>query len=99
MTTNDLPLLRQAIRDLHGCDSIHAESVPVKETFEGQTVWEGVVEVFDLQGHPTGTRAYAWSHALEGTERRRYVAVLHEKGPVDSPEAAVWAAIMLEHRD
>ena len=28
-----------------------AQSVPVRETFEGKTVWEGVVHVFDLTGH------------------------------------------------
>ena len=90
--------LRVAIRDLHSCDSTHAYSVPVKETFEGQTVWEGVVEVFALQGHPTATRAYAWSHAVDGSERRRYVAVLHQ-GPVDSPQAAVRAAVVQEQRE
>lgn len=89
--------LRQAILDLHGSASTHVESVPVTQTFEGQTVWQGVVEVFDLVGHPTATRAYAWSHSIEGTERRRYVAVLHE-GPVDSPEATVRAAVVQEHR-
>ena len=82
----------------HGCDSTHAKSVPVKETFEGQTAWEGIVEVFDLEGHPTATRCYAWSHALEGTEIRRYVAVLHH-GPIDSPENAVRAAVVAEVRD
>ena len=33
--------------------------------------------VFDLHGHPTALRCYAWSHAVEGSEKRRYVAVLH----------------------
>ena len=92
-----IELLQQAIRDLHGCDSTHAYSVPVKETFEGQTVWEGVVEVFALQSHSTATRAYAWSHAIDDSEKRRYVAVLHQ-GPVNSPEAAVRAAIVQERR-
>jgi hypothetical protein len=50
--------------------------------------------VFDLIGHPTATRAYAWSHATEGT-RRRFVAVLHS-GPIDSPQNAVKAAIVSE---
>ena len=46
--------LREVIRRLHGADAAHVESVPVKETFKGKTVWEGVVEVFDLHGHPHG---------------------------------------------
>ncbi len=52
-------------------------AVSVRETFLGRVVWEGVVSVFDLAGHPRVTRAYAWSHALDGSERRRFVAVLH----------------------
>ena len=90
--------LRGAIRDLHGCDSTWAESVPVTETFQGQTVWQGVVEVFDLHGHPTATRCYAWSHTVDDSEKRRDVAVLHQE-PVDSPEAAVRAAIVQEQRE
>jgi len=35
------------IRKLHGAESAHVETVPVVETFQGQTVWEGEVEVFD----------------------------------------------------
>jgi hypothetical protein len=89
--------LRQAILDLHGCDSTWVESVVVTETFQGETVWDGTVEVFDLHGHPTASRCYAWSHAVDGSEKRRYVAVLHQ-GPVDSPEAAVRAAIVQEQR-
>jgi hypothetical protein len=43
--------LKDAIRATHGCESVHTESIPVKEVFEGQTAWEGTVEVFDLVGH------------------------------------------------
>ena len=71
--------LTLAIRDLHGCDSTWVESVPVTETFQGQTVWDGTVEVFVLRGHPTATRCYAWSHAVDGSEKRRYVAVLQPR--------------------
>ena len=34
------------------------------------------VHVFDLAGHPTATRAYAWSSPIEGSTKRRFVAVL-----------------------
>lgn len=89
--------LQEAIRNLHGCESAWLESVPVKEVFMDQPVWEGEVQVFELQGHPTATRCYAWSHAVEGSERRRFVAVLHQ-GPVDSPQKAVQAAVVDEWR-
>jgi hypothetical protein len=71
--------------------------VPVRETFKGKPVWEGVVHVFDLTGHPTATRAYAWSSPIEGSSKRRFFAVLHQP-PVDSPQAAVRAAIVAEQR-
>jgi hypothetical protein len=51
--------LRAVIRRFHGTEATHVESVPVKETFQGKTVWEGIVEVFELHGHPKATHAYA----------------------------------------
>lgn len=89
-------MLARAISDLHGCEARFVESVPVKETFQGAIVWEGVVQVFELT-HPTATRAYAWSHAIVGSDRRRVVAVLGVP-PVDSPGAAVRASIVRDSR-
>ena len=43
------------------------------------------------------SRCYAWSHAVDEGDKRRYVAVLHE-GQVDSPQAAVRAALVQEQR-
>jgi hypothetical protein len=91
--------LRTVIRRLHGVESTHVESVTIKETFQGKTVWEGVVEVFDLIGHPTATRLYAWAHATDDPEHhRRHVTVLHSH-PIQSARDAVRAAIAQEFRD
>lgn len=89
--------LKDAIRRLPGVEATHVESVTVKETFEGKTVWEGVVEVFELHGHPKATRAYAWSHDTDDA-KKRHVAVLH-RGPVTSKLSAVRAAIVQEFRN
>jgi hypothetical protein len=89
--------LRQAVESQHGGTATLAQSVPVKETHAGVVVWEGVVDVFDLEGHPTASRAYAWSSPIEGSEKRRFFAVLHQ-GPVKSPLDAVRAAIVAEQR-
>src|SRR5690349_19321894 len=89
--------LKEAIENMHGGTATLAQSIPVPETFEGKTVWEGVAHVFDLAGHPTATRAYAWSSPIEGSTKRRFFAVLHQP-PVDSPQAAIRAAINAEHR-
>ena len=88
--------LRAVIGKLHGCDSKHVESVPVHEVFQGKTAWRGVVEVFDLIGHPKSKRCYAWSH-LDGArdEKTKYVAVLGVP-PIDTPQKAVQASIVSE---
>lgn len=91
--------LGDVIRRLHGVDAKHIESVPVKETFRGRTVWEGVVEVFDLIDHPTAFRVYAWSHTTDDPRNpRRWVTVLHTH-PIKSAEDAVRAAIAQEFRN
>jgi hypothetical protein len=84
------------IRKLHGVESRHVESVSIKEEFQGKTVWEGVVEVFELIGHPKASRLYAWSHDANGA-KKRHVTVLH-LAPIDSPEAAVRAEIVRDYR-
>src|ERR1700687_2284442 len=93
----EIDQLKEAIEHIHGGSSQLAQSVPVRETFEGKTVWEGVVHVFDLTGHPTATRAYAWSSPIEGSTKRRFFAVLHT-ARINSPLEAVRAAIVAEHK-
>jgi len=85
--------LSAVIGKLHGCGSKYVESVPVHEVFRGKTAWQGVVEVFDLVGHPKAKRCYGWAH-LDGKmdEKTRYITVL-EIPPVESPQTAVRAAI------
>jgi hypothetical protein len=95
--TDDNAQLREAVERMHGGSAQLAQSVPVRETFDGKTVWEGVVHVFDLTGHPTAIRAYAWSSPIEGSTKRRFFAVLHQP-PVDNPQAAVRAAIIAEDK-
>src|SRR5438105_2333617 len=88
--------LQKAIEGLHRCSARLVRSVPVKETHDGDAVWDGVVHVFDLEGHPTAARLYAWSSPIEGTpDQRRFFAVLHQP-PVTSPAAAVRASIAAE---
>jgi hypothetical protein len=91
--------LRDVIRKLHGVDSTHRASVPVKEVFNGKTMWEGIVEVFDLHGHDKANTAYAWSHVTDDPANpKRHVTVLHIP-PAVSPETAVRAAIVQEFRN
>ena len=86
---NDIPesIFRDAIRSTHGAAAHLASRERVYETFEGETVWEGEVLVFELQGHPEASRCYAWE--VDG----QVTAVL-AVGPVQSAADAVRAAIM-----
>ena len=90
--------LKEAIQRMHGAEATHVESVPVKETFQGKTVWEGVVEVFELINHPTAPKAYAWAHDTGDPKKpRRHVTVLHLH-PIKSAQDAVRAAIVQDFR-
>jgi hypothetical protein len=89
--------LKKAVESQHGGYAHFVQFVPVHEQHDGETVWNGTVAVFDLKSAPSGCdRAYAWSYELENGERR-FFAVLHT-GPIDSPAAAVRAAIVAEAR-
>ncbi len=85
--------LREAIRAMHGCDSQHVGSKAVREVFQGQLAWLGIVEEFVLIGYPKATTCYAWRY--RDGDRTEFVAVL-ALPPVDSPEAAVKVAIASE---
>jgi len=90
--------LQKAIHRLQGVKAMHRESVPVKETWNGETVWDGRVEVFDLHGHPKTDTVYAWLHDTGDPEKPTHVTVLHLH-PALSPTAAVRAFIVQEFRN
>ncbi len=92
MNEIDVFAFQRAIRETHGSRSQLIERVSVVETFEGDTVWEGELLVFDLIDHPTAQYCYAWE--VDG----QVTAVLHT-GPADSPVAAVRASILAEESD
>jgi hypothetical protein len=89
--------LIEAIEGLHGGKARLAQSVSVREQSGDMVVWEGIVHVFDLEAHPSASRAYAWSSPIEGSDKRRFYAVLHVP-PVSSPADAVRAAIVHDHK-
>jgi hypothetical protein len=95
---NYIEELQDAIRKLRDTDSTHVETVPIKEVFNGQTVWEGEVEVFDLHDHPKTSRVHAWAHDTEDADcPRRHVTVLHIP-PATSPRKAVQASIISDYK-
>jgi hypothetical protein len=96
---NYIEALQDAIHRLHGCKASHLKSVPVNEQFKGQTVWQGVVEVFELENHPKAKICYAWGHHTDTKDTKsRYVAVLGIP-PVNSPIDAVRASIVSDSKN
>ncbi len=91
--------LKAIITEMHGVEATHRESVPVREVFQGQTVWDGIVEVFHLHGHPKTDTVYAWMHDTGDPGRAaQHVTVLHIH-PALSPLAAVRAFLVQEFRN
>lgn len=93
----DIEDMKQSVERLHNCKANHIEDVTVVEKFGNQTVWSGIVHVFQITGNPESDKCYAWSSPIEESTKRRYYAVLHIP-PIDSPEKAVRASIVQDRK-
>ena len=89
--------LIEAVERLHHCRASFLEDVAVVEKFGDETVWSGIVSIFLIKGNTQADKCYAWSSPIEGSTKMRYYAVLHIP-PIDSPEKAVRASIVQEHK-
>jgi hypothetical protein len=90
-----LGTLESAIGMRHHCSPTHKQTIFVRANTEDQeTVWEGLVEEFDLSGHETAKTCYAWRH-MEPNGRSKIIAVLRNTF-IDSAEKAVQAAIFTD---
>jgi hypothetical protein len=85
--------LKMVVEQLHKCVATYKTSVYVKEEFQGQTAWEGDVEVFSLFGHPKAKFCYGWSYG----DPEQFITIL-ELPPVDSPESAVKVRVAYQIR-
>ena len=88
--------LRYAVEKAHGCKAKCAEKVTVHEKQGGRTVWYGTIHVFNLYGHDSASRAYAWTVIEDPQETPQVVTVLH-KGLVTGPSEAVRAVMAKLH--
>jgi hypothetical protein len=93
MVAIEIGELRKAVERLHGGGARLVRSVRISESFDGKSVWEGVVHIFELKSHPTASRAYAWSSPTEGSSERQFFAVLNIP-PITSPVDAVRATVI-----
>ncbi len=90
-------IMRLGVRIGQGCEMLLDSKM--QDLGCNYTVWEGIVEVFELKGHETAHRAYAWAHDTDDPEHpRRHVTVLHLH-PIRSAQDAVRAAIVQEFKE
>ena len=81
---HDINELLRFVEREHSCSAAPAASIPLTQV-SGRTSWWGMVEVFDLHGHPSASRCYAWrAHP----KRRGFLTMLKTAG-ISSVEEAV----------
>jgi hypothetical protein len=78
--------LKDAIREVHGCETLYVNTVHVTKTLSADPNWDGLVKVFELIGHPEAKRCYAWSYR-DGKTTRSMTAL--EIPPTTSPDLAI----------
>jgi hypothetical protein len=91
--------LKKAIEAEHGGKATHHHAVPVNEKERGQSIWHGIVHVFDLADHPKAKRAYAWADPGDDA-KPKIVTMLHVdqvKGPIEAVRAALAAELNAKH--
>ena len=97
--------LKQAVEKACGCKAQHARSSAVIEGFEGQRVWDGVVETFNLKSHPRAQKCYAfkfieeaYAPAIRTHPVNPVIKTVLGVPPINSPEDAVRAAVAAQAR-
>jgi hypothetical protein len=96
MQNLNIDLLTQVIESQHGAKGVFHQSVRVAKWSGHSSSWDGMVHVFNITGHPTARRAYAWSSPIAGSQSSRYFAVL-QGGRIKTPHDAAKAAAAAIH--
>jgi hypothetical protein len=93
-----IAFLEKAIRELHGFAAKHVKTVSVVERFQGQTVWDGEVEVFHVSKHPKTETIYAWGYKESDDRPDMKAITVLGLPPVTSPQKAVQVFIASQSR-
>ena len=65
---NQRDKIQRAVEKLANKPVSHVESAPVVETFQGKTIWQGIVEVFRVEIHHRNL-------PMDGQRRHRAVPI------------------------
>ena len=83
----------------HACEgtATYERTEHVKETHEGETVWEEDVHVYSLEDNPQTDTCYAWAEPSEKPGKDRIFVVL-KVDPVKTAADAVRLSILQDYR-
>lgn len=84
--------LTEAIEAVHECRCSHFGAEHIREEHEGELIWEGDVEIFQIEGNPKANVAYGWGWDA-GNGEVEFIGILHVP-PIESAREAVKAAII-----
>ena len=87
--------LRSVIEQVHNCSAEHFASRRITEVYKGQVVWEGLVETFNLKGHPKASKCYSWRQGKNGEE----IATALNIRPIHTPADAIRAHLSLRNTE
>lgn len=96
MQSVNIELLTQVIESQHGAKGAFQQSVKVAKWNGNPSSWDGMVHVFNITGHATARKAFAWSSPISGSQGSRYFAVL-QNGRIKTPHDAARAAAAAIH--
>ncbi len=83
--------LLNAIENRAKCPAVHLQTQPARLAIDGQVVWKGKVEVFQLKDHPQAKLAFGWGFQND-QKKIEYVTVIGIP-PLDNPLSAVKAFV------
>lgn len=90
---NHIEVLKELIEKEYSTTAKHVETVAVHETFEGETIWDGEVEVFEVPEFPNADHVFAWEFDEDGAQQ----VTVAQIPPATTPENAVRAYIVSQY--
>ena len=90
---NHIERLKEIIEREYSTSAKHVETVAVHEEFDGETVWDGEVEVFEVPEFANADHVFAWEFEDNGEQQ----VTVAQIPPATTPENAVKAYLVSQY--
>ena len=90
--STEIEHLKSAVEQAHACTATWINTTPVAAKASGKLLWDGNVHIFELTGHPSCARCYAWWEHEFGSFAQRTVMICLREGTVTLASEAVTAS-------